>query len=528
MKTIPLCVALGIIYLIVFFDCNGVSMIVPILPKYSDKFGSSSFVHGLTFIAYPTTGFFSTIIMGWLSDKFGRRPLLIASIIGSCIGAIFQFLSNKHWQFILARAFTGSLGGSMTVASSFIADVYDANVRPKQQARLSGVISLSYLIGPVIGSFLGDVELNLPLYFITGCSGLVLIIVVCFLPDSKEYIKNKNEENELKTIKPTETAEEETVKEKEKEVIITTTTYTNQVEKEVIEKPTESIENKETPVIETSEIAVIIPTEKVSENEKLVNEDDLSPPITRNSTIIIVPKEVSATARSSFIAENEINENNKNNTTLPTKNIDPEEEKRLEKRNRISLFLIFVECFFLVSSLTAQDIGFPVFAERQLKINTTISGVFFSSFGLFFILFEWFLFDIIRRYVSLPTILVSGSSVQAVGWLFVGFIKNNVCSYIGFYIMGAGSALCYCLPAIIISLLSKPEVQGKNIGICQGFDGGARIFPPLFYAALFDVNNYVPFELAMGLSLTALCFGIAFFCLNRNNPKLAAKNKSVH
>lgn len=537
MKTIPLCVSLGIIYLIVFFDCNGVSMIVPILPKYSDKFGSSSFIHGITFIAYPTTGFFSTMIMGWLSDKYGRKPLLVASIVGSCLGAIFQFLANKHWEFILARCFTGALGGSMTVASSYIADVFDPNDRPKQQARLSGVISLSYLIGPVIGSFLGDVELNLPLYFITGCAGLVLIIVVFFLPDSKEYTKNKNDQNteltEVKKVEESNSTKTETEKEKEKEIEVEKPLEkkeSSSTTPEVLNKPEETTaaiakeeEEEKPPEVIDASITITIDESQNRQSEKLVSESDLSPTNNNgvdNITTMMVPKEVSST-RSSYISteNNNINKHNKKTTAS-----DPKEERK----NKISLTLIFFECFFLVSSLMAQDIGFPVFAEKQLKISTTISGIFFSSFGLFFIIFEWFLFDIIRRYISLPTILVSGTIVQAIGWLFVGFIKNNVCSYIGFYIMGSGSALCYCLPAIIISLLSKPEVQGKNIGICQGFDGSARIFPPLFYAALFDVNYYVPFELAMGLSCIALCFAIAFYCVNGNNPKLAAKNKVKH
>lgn len=94
-------------------------MIIPILPRYSKHYGSSTFEHGITFSSYSIAQFISLSIMGFLSDKFGRKPLLLASLVGSTFGPIFQGFCWNTWSFIAGRFVTGALGGSSTIGYAY-------------------------------------------------------------------------------------------------------------------------------------------------------------------------------------------------------------------------------------------------------------------------------------------------------------------------------------------------------------------------------------------------------------------------
>lgn len=114
-----LIISLALVYLTSFIDAFGMSMIIPILPKYTDHFGSSTTEYGICFASYAIAQFFSLIIMGKLSDKCGRKILLLASLFGSCTGPFLQALCNSTWTFTAARFYTGCLGGSMTISYAY-------------------------------------------------------------------------------------------------------------------------------------------------------------------------------------------------------------------------------------------------------------------------------------------------------------------------------------------------------------------------------------------------------------------------
>lgn len=157
-------ISYAILYATVFIDAFGSSMIVPILPQFSKHFGSSTIEHSITYAAYSFAQFISVIIMGKLSDIYGRKPLLIASLIGSSFGPIIQGFCNSTWTFVVARFFTGALGGSSTIGYAYIADTVLPKDRPKYQNQLSAMTCIAYCIGPVFGSMLISISLSFPLY----------------------------------------------------------------------------------------------------------------------------------------------------------------------------------------------------------------------------------------------------------------------------------------------------------------------------------------------------------------------------
>lgn len=114
-----LIISLILVYLTSFIDAFGQSMIIPILPKYTNYFGSSTIEYGICFASYAVSQFFSYIIMGKLSDLYGRKLLLLISLFGSTTGPFIQAICNNIWTFTAARFYTGCLGGNSTISYAY-------------------------------------------------------------------------------------------------------------------------------------------------------------------------------------------------------------------------------------------------------------------------------------------------------------------------------------------------------------------------------------------------------------------------
>ena len=114
---------LASIFLIVFIDLLGFSLILPILPFYAIRFQATDFMIGLLTASYAVAQFIAAPFLGRLSDRFGRRPILLISITGNIVGFIILALApNLLWLFI-ARILAGFTGGNISVAQAYIADV---------------------------------------------------------------------------------------------------------------------------------------------------------------------------------------------------------------------------------------------------------------------------------------------------------------------------------------------------------------------------------------------------------------------
>ncbi|MBI9049967.1 MAG: MFS transporter [Anaerolineaceae bacterium] len=178
--TRPLMLILGF----VFLDLLGYSLILPLLPYYAEGFGATIFMVGLLGTVNALGQLIAAPIIGRLSDRYGRRPLLIFSIAGTLIAFIMLAFSQSLWMIFLSRIVDGLFGGNMSLAKAYITDISE----PKNRARSLGLIGasfgLGFIIGPVMGGVLGNIQLNLPAIVAAVLSLINLLAVIFWLPES--------------------------------------------------------------------------------------------------------------------------------------------------------------------------------------------------------------------------------------------------------------------------------------------------------------------------------------------------------
>src|SRR5262249_2197970 len=135
------------IFLIVLVDVLGLTIILPLLPFYAESMGASPRVVGLLVSAYAVCQLLAGPPLGHLSDRIGRRPVLLVSQIGTCIGFLILGYAQTLWVVFLARIIDGLTAGNLTVAQAYIADVTEAEKR----TRAFGIIGIAFGLGFLVG-----------------------------------------------------------------------------------------------------------------------------------------------------------------------------------------------------------------------------------------------------------------------------------------------------------------------------------------------------------------------------------------
>jgi DHA1 family tetracycline resistance protein-like MFS transporter len=177
--------ALAIAYLSVFIDILGVSIVLPIIPFLAIRFDASAQQIGFIYAGYAGAQMLSVPISGKLSDRFGRRPLMLASLFGSFAGFLFQGLAWNIVSFICARVVAGTFGGSIPITQSYIADVIPAHARGRYFAILGSVVVGAFLFGPGIGAGLSQFSLRTPFFVASSLAGCGWILAFFFFQEPK-------------------------------------------------------------------------------------------------------------------------------------------------------------------------------------------------------------------------------------------------------------------------------------------------------------------------------------------------------
>jgi len=143
---------LGVIFLTVFIDLAGFGLILPVLPYYAEDFGASAFGFGALVGVFSLMQFVATVVLGSLSDRIGRRPVLLASILVGAVGyTMFGAAASYAWLF-LARAIAGFAGGNLSVAQAYIADVTSPAERSRGMGLIGAAFGLGFIVGPGLGA----------------------------------------------------------------------------------------------------------------------------------------------------------------------------------------------------------------------------------------------------------------------------------------------------------------------------------------------------------------------------------------
>jgi multidrug resistance protein len=159
-------------------------MIVPVLPLYAEQFGTSELVIGLLMSAYPIVQLVFAPILGKLSDRVGRRPVLLVSLIGTAVGfGIMGLAPTLVWLFV-GRIIDGITGGNISVAQAYIADVTPPEQRSRGMGLVGAAFGLGYIFGPAIGGVMSPISLAAPFYFAAGLAAANAIALYFLLPES--------------------------------------------------------------------------------------------------------------------------------------------------------------------------------------------------------------------------------------------------------------------------------------------------------------------------------------------------------
>ena len=138
------------IFVIVLVDLLGLTIIIPLLPLYATAFGASPVVIGLLAAAYPTMQFLGAPILGRLSDKYGRKPVLVVSQIGTFLGFLLLASANALWLLFVSRLIDGISGANIATAQAAISDSTTEKTRTQGLGLIGAAFGLGFIIGPII------------------------------------------------------------------------------------------------------------------------------------------------------------------------------------------------------------------------------------------------------------------------------------------------------------------------------------------------------------------------------------------
>ncbi|TSJ37340.1 TCR/Tet family MFS transporter [Mucilaginibacter corticis] len=197
--------ALGFIFITLLIDVTGLGIIIPVLPKLIEtlihgNLSEASRYAGLLTFAYAVMQFIFAPVLGNLSDKYGRRPVLLGSLLGFGVDYLFlAFAPSIGWLF-LGRAIAGITGASFTTASAYIADVSTPEKRAQNFGMIGVAFGLGFIIGPVIGGILGKYNTHYPFLAAAGLALLNATYGYFVLPESLD--KAHRRPFELKRANP--------------------------------------------------------------------------------------------------------------------------------------------------------------------------------------------------------------------------------------------------------------------------------------------------------------------------------------
>jgi DHA1 family tetracycline resistance protein-like MFS transporter len=181
--------ALGFIFVTLLIDVIGFGIIIPVLPKLIEhlihgNISEAAPYAGLLALAYSLMQFFFSPIIGNLSDRFGRRPVLLSSLFGFGIDYLFlAFAPSIGWLFV-GRVIAGITGASFTTASAYIADVSEPEKRAANFGMVGVAFGVGFILGPVIGGILGKYNVQYPFLASAGLAFLNVIYGYFVLPES--------------------------------------------------------------------------------------------------------------------------------------------------------------------------------------------------------------------------------------------------------------------------------------------------------------------------------------------------------
>ena len=182
MKRSPLIV----IFTTVFIDLVGFGIVIPVLPFYAEgtAFNATPRMVGLLFASYSIMQLIFSPVLGSLSDKYGRRPVLLLSIIGTGIGFLILGLATTVLMLFVGRILDGITGGNISTAQAYIADITTKENRAKGMGLIGAAFGLGFIFGPAIGGILSQWGIHVPFFFAAALCFANALLLYFTLPET--------------------------------------------------------------------------------------------------------------------------------------------------------------------------------------------------------------------------------------------------------------------------------------------------------------------------------------------------------
>jgi DHA1 family tetracycline resistance protein-like MFS transporter len=181
--------ALAFIFVTVLIDVLSFGLIIPVLPHLIEGFVGGDTAHAAYWIGvfgtvFAAIQFVTSPIQGALSDRFGRRPVILLSCLGLGLDFVFMALANTLPWLLVGRIISGITSASFTTANAYVADVTTPEKRAKSYGMIGAAFGLGFIVGPLLGGWLGDIHLRLPFWFAAGLALLNFCYGLFVLPES--------------------------------------------------------------------------------------------------------------------------------------------------------------------------------------------------------------------------------------------------------------------------------------------------------------------------------------------------------
>ena len=173
-----------VIFLTIFVNLVGFGIIVPLLPFYAERFGASPFVIGLLFGIFSLCQLVAAPALGDLSDRYGRRPVLIFSLAGTVLSFVMLALAQSIAMLFLARIVDGLSGGNISTARAYVADVTEPKDRARAYGMIGAAFGLGFIFGPALSGVLARYSYTAPIWAAAGITLVATLMAVFWLPET--------------------------------------------------------------------------------------------------------------------------------------------------------------------------------------------------------------------------------------------------------------------------------------------------------------------------------------------------------
>src|SRR5471030_2637778 len=173
-----------IIFLTIFVNLVGFGIIVPLLPFYAQTFGASPIVIGLLFAVFSLCQLVAAPALGDLSDRYGRRPILIFSLLGTVVSFVMLAVAHSIAMLFLARVVDGLSGGNISTARAYVADITEPKDRARAYGFIGAAFGLGFVLGPALSGILAGISITAPIWVAAALTLAATAMAWLWLPET--------------------------------------------------------------------------------------------------------------------------------------------------------------------------------------------------------------------------------------------------------------------------------------------------------------------------------------------------------